>query len=193
MRKTQESRDVLFYCDIHGHSRCKNLFMYGCQNRKADRLKERIFPLLFHNLCELFSFHNCNFAVQKQREATARVVMWREFNLINSFTLEVSFCGPTSGLYKDCHFTIATLKDMGVHFCKTMIDYAENGSKVTQAFHDLEIMYPKQDDPTPTSISGSDKYDRGYFTYEEEEMKDEPDKVKKKKVTKKAIAKSKSG
>jgi murein tripeptide amidase MpaA len=32
MRKTLESRDILFYCDIHGHSRCKNLFMYGCAN-----------------------------------------------------------------------------------------------------------------------------------------------------------------
>jgi len=48
MRKTLESRDILFYCDIHGHSRCKNLFMYGCANLRADRLKERIFPYLFN-------------------------------------------------------------------------------------------------------------------------------------------------
>jgi murein tripeptide amidase MpaA len=47
MRKTLESRDILFYCDVHGHSRSKNLFMYGCSNQRADRLKERIFPLLF--------------------------------------------------------------------------------------------------------------------------------------------------
>jgi murein tripeptide amidase MpaA len=34
MRKTKEGskRDILFYCDYHGHSRAKNLFMYGCQN-----------------------------------------------------------------------------------------------------------------------------------------------------------------
>jgi len=32
MQKTQDSRDILFYCDIHGHSRAKNLFMYGCAN-----------------------------------------------------------------------------------------------------------------------------------------------------------------
>lgn len=30
MRKTLESRDIMFYCDYHGHSRMKNLFMYGC-------------------------------------------------------------------------------------------------------------------------------------------------------------------
>ncbi len=32
MKKTLESRDILFYCDYHGHSRQKNLFMYGCSN-----------------------------------------------------------------------------------------------------------------------------------------------------------------
>jgi cytosolic carboxypeptidase protein 2/3 len=32
MRKTLESRDILFFCDYHGHSRQKNLFMYGCSN-----------------------------------------------------------------------------------------------------------------------------------------------------------------
>ena len=61
MRKTLESRDILFYCDIHGHSRCKNLFMYGCSNQRADRLKERIFPLLFHKNSENFNFECCNF------------------------------------------------------------------------------------------------------------------------------------
>lgn len=181
LRKTQESRDILYYCDFHGHSRCKNLFMYGCSNVRHDRLKERVFPLLFHNNCELFSFNNCSFNVQKQRESTARVVMWREFQLINSFTLEVSFCGPTSGLYKDCHFTISALKEMGDYFCKTLIDYAENGSKVMQAFHDLEIMFPKADDPTPTGKE--DKNDNKFFGIEDEETKDEQEKGKGKKKT----------
>jgi cytosolic carboxypeptidase protein 2/3 len=63
MRKTLESRDILFYCDIHGHSRCKNLFMYGCSNQRADRLKERIFPILFDKNTDLFYFDNCNFAI----------------------------------------------------------------------------------------------------------------------------------
>jgi hypothetical protein len=58
--------------------------------------------------------------------------MWKEFNLINSFTLECSFCGPTSGLYKDCHFTISLLKELGKAFCTTMIDYASNEVKVKE-------------------------------------------------------------
>lgn len=74
--------------------------------------------------------------------------MWKEFNLINSFTLECSFCGPTSGIYKDCHFTIAMLKELGRKFCITLIDYAGNEAKVRDAISELEILFPlpKADD-----------------------------------------------
>lgn len=44
MRKTLESRDIFMYCDFHGHSRCKNLFIFGCKNENENRNKEKIFP-----------------------------------------------------------------------------------------------------------------------------------------------------
>lgn len=68
--------------------------------------------------------------------------MWKEFNLINSFTLECSFCGPTNGLYKDCHFTITLLKDLGKIFCLSLADYASNESKVRDAISELETLFP---------------------------------------------------
>ena len=74
---------------------------------------------------EMFSYDDCSFEVQKSRETTARVVMWREFNLINSFTLEASFCGPTKGPLKGCHFNPQALEEMGRVFCKTLADYVE--------------------------------------------------------------------
>ena len=74
---------------------------------------------------ENFSFDDCSFEVQKSRESTARVVMWREFNLINSFTLEASFCGPSKGAHKGCHFNPTMLDLMGRVFCKTLADYVE--------------------------------------------------------------------
>jgi hypothetical protein len=55
--------------------------------------------------------------------------MWREFNLINSFTLECSFCGPTRGEYTGCHFNPTVLDIMGRVFCKTLADYVENDQK----------------------------------------------------------------
>lgn len=46
MKKTLESREILFYCDMHGHSIGRNAFMFGNnQPKPADRNKEKIFPL----------------------------------------------------------------------------------------------------------------------------------------------------
>ena len=74
----------------------------------------------------MFSFDDCNFAVQKSKEATARIVMWREFNLINSFTLESSFMGPNKGTNAGLHFNATMLQQMGRNFCKTLVDYVDN-------------------------------------------------------------------
>jgi murein tripeptide amidase MpaA len=63
IKKTLESRDIIMFCDIHGHSRQKNIFMYGCQNQKMDRLKEKIFPFLYSKRSQNFSMPNCNFNI----------------------------------------------------------------------------------------------------------------------------------
>jgi len=70
------------------------------------------------------------------------VVMWKEFQLINSFTLESSFCGPTRGPHKDFHFTIQHLREMGKMFCVTLRDYASNEQKVREAIQELEQLFP---------------------------------------------------
>jgi hypothetical protein len=126
IRKTLESRNVVFYCDFHGHSRAKNSFMYGCNNYQKERkFKERVFPLLFSRRCEEFSYEGSAFGIYKAKESTARVVLWKEHQIINSFTLETSFCGPTKGPHKDCHFSIPMLMDIGRKFCETLIDYSD--------------------------------------------------------------------
>ncbi len=46
IKKTLENRKIALFCDFHGHSRKKNIFIYGCTAQDAqDKLKERIFPL----------------------------------------------------------------------------------------------------------------------------------------------------
>ena len=56
-------------------------------------------------VCKYFDFSDCNFKIQKDKEGTGRVVVNWEFNVLNSFTLETSFCGSTIGDHPDCHFT----------------------------------------------------------------------------------------
>jgi hypothetical protein len=43
-----------------------------------------------------FSFSACKFNVQKSKEGTGRVVMWK-MGIRNSFTMEATFCGSTLG------------------------------------------------------------------------------------------------
>lgn len=48
-RRLLAEREVVLYCDFHGHSRKNNVFMYGCDGGRAGaapRLRERIFPLM---------------------------------------------------------------------------------------------------------------------------------------------------
>lgn len=47
LNRLLEEREVLLYCDFHGHSRKNNIFLYGCGS--SDRkhwLHERVFPLM---------------------------------------------------------------------------------------------------------------------------------------------------
>lgn len=59
------------------------------------------------------------------------MVMWREFNLVNSFTCEASFAGPTIGSHSGCHFNQAIFEQMGHSFCETMFDMTENREGIT--------------------------------------------------------------
>ena len=43
--------------------------------------------------CDIFNFADCSFAVQKAKESTARVAIWKELGITNTFTIESSFCG----------------------------------------------------------------------------------------------------
>ena len=54
--------------------------------------------------------------------------------MINSFTLECSFCGPTRGIYSGCHFNPTLLDIMGRVFCKTIVDYVDNEARVKQIY-----------------------------------------------------------
>lgn len=60
------------YCDLHGHSGKKNVFVYGCEGGSTPRLHERVFPKILSHAAGVFSFENCSFKVQKEKESTGR-------------------------------------------------------------------------------------------------------------------------
>ena len=87
------------FCDFHGHSRKLNGFIYACSYKNFEhegRIKNaqlRIIPLLCCHKNTMLNFKDCRFKIEKCKESTARVVVFREFNIMNSFTLEASFFG----------------------------------------------------------------------------------------------------
>jgi cytosolic carboxypeptidase protein 2/3 len=102
-----EDCGVALYCDMHAHSRKHNIFIYGCENMKRHpdrRLLEQVFPLMLHkNVADKFSFENCKFRVQKNKEGTGRIVVW-VLGVTNSYTLEASFAGSTLRRLKTLSF-----------------------------------------------------------------------------------------
>ncbi|CAM1319123.1 AGBL2 (predicted) [Pycnogonum litorale] len=117
--------EVLMYCDIHGHSRKHNVFMYGCDNYKYSyqRYKERVFPIMFQQTAPgYFSYDSCKFNVQRFKEGTGRVTMWK-MGITNSYTLETSFCGSSMSKNSGIHFNVRDFETIGRHFCKTLLDY----------------------------------------------------------------------
>ena len=83
--------------------------------------------------------------------------MWREFNLINSYTLECSFCGPTRGLYNGCHFNTTLMAVMGRVFCKTLVDYVDNEQRVKQIWSELLIKFPVNSNANNLNNKNEDK------------------------------------
>lgn len=97
---------------------------------------------MFQQQNENFSFDDCAFINHKSKDSCSRVVMWREFNLINSYTCEASFCGPTKGSLNGCHFNTTHFENIGKSFCETLVEITENRERVKSVFQELQSKFP---------------------------------------------------
>lgn len=115
-----QEREIALYCDLHGHSRRKSTFMYGNTDPRCPEAY-RIFPYLMSKIARPhFSYDLSRFRVQKNKESTARIAMWKELKIPNVFTMEASFCGPVplaEGSMKEedlnYHYNVDDLKELG--------------------------------------------------------------------------------
>jgi hypothetical protein len=148
MRSLQSTDQLLLFCDLHGHSRKRNVFCYGCENpRGPHRLRERLFPRLLADHSPHFSLGACSFKVLRSKESTGRVVVWRQLSQPSSFTLEASFCGADFGAGAGGHYSIANLKQMGAAFVPALLDYVEpSQARVAAIFMELESQFPLVDE-----------------------------------------------
>ena len=101
--------------------------MYGC-NFKNSPQTCKLFPFVLSKVSPVFSFNGSRFGVQKSKESTLRVSLFKELKIPNIYTLEASFCGADSGKYKNYHFTGEILADMGRDLCKSILLISQNST-----------------------------------------------------------------
>jgi cytosolic carboxypeptidase protein 2/3 len=92
IRNFAKERTVDFICDFHGHSKKKNIFMYGCNVADSPEVT-RCIPYTLSKISNYFSYKYCSFKVQKSKEATMRVSLFKELKIPLVYTLEASFYG----------------------------------------------------------------------------------------------------
>ncbi|XP_061527813.1 cytosolic carboxypeptidase 1 isoform X1 [Phycodurus eques] len=128
-------RAPLVFCDYHGHSRKKNVFMYGCSLKETiwqsnisaassdlqEDLAYRALPKILSQIAPAFSMASCSFVVERSKESTARVVVWREIGVQRSYTMESTVCGCDQGKYKGFQIGTRELEEMGAQFCVALL------------------------------------------------------------------------
>jgi len=131
-----EKHEVLMYCDLHGHGRKQNIFMYGCAVRTDDVFEKRknllakVIPVLLAHKNPMFCFKDCHFRMEKSKESTARIVVFREFGVAHSYTMEASFFGPKESSafgnnYRgNMHMTEEHLQKMGEDLCRACLTFS---------------------------------------------------------------------
>ena len=130
-----EEKEVSLFCDFHGHSIKKDVFIYGCKdlvNPQQDMLI-KILPFLLSKKNKNFSFRKSIFRVGKDKTSTGRAVCFQDLKILNSYTMEASFFGPScksffenkdpepDDINFDKHFEVFHYEKIGKDFGKIIV------------------------------------------------------------------------
>jgi hypothetical protein len=123
----QKERPISLYCDLHGHFRKHNVFMYGCSYKSSDsnflrkNAQIRVIPLIFSQKNECFSYKESEFHLEKEKETTARVVLFKEYGIKYAYTCEATFYGASGTEQQESkHMNIRDYMLVGEDLCKVI-------------------------------------------------------------------------
>lgn len=126
----KEKHELGLFCDMHGHGKKKNVFMYGCGLKSYDindmrrNLLAKVVPHMMSKRNQLFSFKDSHFRYEKSKLTTARIVVYSQFEVPHSYTLEASFFGPKNlkalgaDNSSETHMNESHLETLGRDLCK---------------------------------------------------------------------------
>lgn len=120
-----EPEPLAAFLDVHGHSRKKSVFVYGPHfPLHSERyLKMRVLPQLLSERTDMFRFYSCKFRIQKSKLKAARVVLFKEFGIMNCFTLEASFHGYLNRDRATVELTAGMFREVGRTTCEALLEY----------------------------------------------------------------------
>ncbi|XP_011312334.1 cytosolic carboxypeptidase 1 isoform X1 [Fopius arisanus] len=131
------------FVDYHGHSTRKNVFLFGCSRSGSWSTSDRalsatdqpvqclMLPRLMQKTSVAFALSLCSFKVERNKESTARVTIWRQLGVTRSYTMETSFCGCDQGSLAGSHLNTIHLKNVGKDFCAAMAGLRDNDETMT--------------------------------------------------------------
>jgi len=82
------------FLDIHAHSAATSIFIYApLPPDEKDIMETRRLPALLDSASDYFLLENCRFNNEKYKRNCARLGVNRDWDLINSYTIESSCYG----------------------------------------------------------------------------------------------------
>jgi len=116
---------LLAYLDLHAHSKKKSVFFYGphypLHSEKYYSL--RVLPKVICDQGQEFRFSACRFCSEPSKQRTARLVLSREFGIVNCYTVETSSYGFLTEDRKTKGFEEESLQEAGENIGKGLGQY----------------------------------------------------------------------
>lgn len=82
-------------------------------------------PILMAHRVGYFSWKDCMFRIEKAKEATARIVVYKDLGINNSYTMETSMLGPGKDEYGNVeHFKYKHFYELGRHLSIVGLTFA---------------------------------------------------------------------
>lgn len=83
-----------------------------------------MFPYMLSKVNPYFCFEDSRFGVQKTKEATARIALFKELQTCPCvYTMESTFAGLDFGKDKGKHLSTTMLESLGIDLCRTVLIY----------------------------------------------------------------------
>jgi len=166
-----ETHEIALFCDMHGHSMKKNMFVYANslkstqeQGRNTNVLIKLV-PKLLAKANKLFSFQDSHFRIEPCKLSTARVVVFKELGVVNSYTLEASFYGPRTQAQlanqepeaetedQDAQMNTSHMQSLGRDLCRVMVAFTSQKAFRAKLNEVAKAMREEMLQPVPPSVA----------------------------------------